>query len=122
MSGNTARPNTTECEFTMKYLWTAEYSGTGAAGAIKDGGTGRKAAIEGLVGSVGGSIEACYFSAVGAGVVLIVDIPDQASATAVLFTIQASGAIGATSVTPLLTSSELDAAMKMSPAYRPPGA
>ena len=106
----------------MKFLWTAEYSQSGAAGAIKDGGTGREAAIAGLVNSVGGTLEACYFSAIGAGVVLIVDIADQASATAALFTIQASGAIDATSVTPLLTSLELDAAMKISPAYTPPGA
>ncbi|MGK0274244.1 MAG: hypothetical protein ACI9N0_000618 [Ilumatobacter sp.] len=107
----------------MKFLWTAEYSETGAAGAIKDGGTGRKAAIEGLVGSVGGSLEACYFSGDDAGVVLIVDLPDQAAATAALFTIQASGAIGPTPVvTTLLTPAELDAAMKLSPAYTPPGA
>jgi uncharacterized protein with GYD domain len=105
----------------MKFLWTAEYSPQGAGGAIKDGGTGRQKAIEGLVASVGGSLDACYFSGNGTGVVLIVDIPDQASSTAVLYTIQASGATSNTSVTPLLTAAEVDAAMKLSPAYTPPG-
>jgi uncharacterized protein with GYD domain len=105
----------------MKFLWTAEYSPTAAGGVIKDGGTARQAAIEGLLASVGGSLDACYFSGSGAGVVLIVDVPDQASSTAVLYTTQASGAISSYSVTPLLTAAEVDAAMKLSPAYTPPG-
>ena len=106
----------------MKFLWTAEYSTAGAAGATKDGGTGRQAAIEGLVASLGGSLDVCYFSGNGAGVVLIVDIPDQASATAAMYTVQASGGISSMTATPLLTAAEVDAAMKLSPAYTPPGA
>lgn len=106
----------------MKFLWTAEYNASGAAGAIKDGGTGRQAAVEGLVSSVGGTLEACYFSATGTGVVLIVDAPDQASATAAMFTVQASGAVSVVNATALLTAAEMDAAMKLSPAYIAPGA
>ena len=105
----------------MKYLWTAEYSATGAAGAIKDGGTGRKAGIEALVAGAGGTLEACYFSGDSTGVVLIVDVPDQEAVSAVLFTIRASGAIQGFTVTPLLTAEQLDAAMVKSPAYTPPG-
>jgi uncharacterized protein with GYD domain len=105
----------------MKFLWTAEYNASGAAGAIKDGGTGRQAAVEGL-SSVGGTLEACHFSATGTGVVLIVDAPDQASATAALFTVQASGAVSVVNSTALLTAAELDAAMKLSPVYTAPGA
>ena len=106
----------------MKFLLTAEYNAAGAAGAIKDGGTGRQAAVEALVASVGGSLDACYFTSTGTGVVLIVSGPDQASITAALFTVQSSGAISSVASTPLLTAAEVDAAMKLSPVYTPPGA
>lgn len=94
MPGDTARLQQQRKQFTMKFLWTAEYSPTCAGGS----------------------------RTAGPGVVLIVDIPDQASAPAALYTIQASGAIGNASITPLLTAVEVDATMKLSAAYTPPGA
>jgi uncharacterized protein with GYD domain len=105
----------------MKYLFTAEYNTSGAAGVIKDGGTARQAAIESLVNSVGGTLDVCYFGALGKDVTMIVDVPDQATVTAVLFTVAASGATEELAAAPLLTAQQLDDAMKKSPAYTPPG-
>ena len=105
----------------MKYLFTAEYNASGAAGVIKDGGTARQAAIESLLKSLGGSLESCYFGAFGKDVFMIVDVPDEASVTAVLYTVAASGVTEELSGVPLLTAQQLDAAMEKSPAYSPPG-
>ena len=105
----------------MKYLFTAEYNASGAAGVIKDGGTARQAAIEGLVKSVGGTLETCYFGALGKDVFMVVDVPDESAVTAVLYTVAASGVTEQLSGMPLLTAQQLDAALQKSPAYRPPG-
>lgn len=105
----------------MKYLFTAEYNASGAAGVIKDGGTTRQAAIENLVKSLGGTLESCYFGALSKNVFMVVDIPDEAAVTAVVFTVAASGVTEQVTVTPLLTALELDDAMKKSPVYTPPG-
>jgi uncharacterized protein with GYD domain len=107
----------------MRQLWTAEYSAAGAAGAMKDGGTGRKAAIEQLVASVGGTLEACYFAAInnGIGVVLIVEVPSDAASNAIVTTIMASGAVLGASTITISTADEFDAALALSPAYSAPG-
>ena len=105
----------------MKYLFTAEYNASGAAGVIKDGGTTRQAAIENLVKSLGGTLESCYFGALSKNVFMVVDIPDEAAVTAVVFTVAASGVTEELSGVPLLTAQQLDAAMEKSPAYSPPG-
>jgi uncharacterized protein with GYD domain len=105
----------------MKYLFTAEYNASGAAGVIKDGGTARQAAIESLVKSVGGTLETCYFGALGKDVFIVVDVPDEAAVTAVLYTVAASGVTEQLTGVPLLTAQQLDAAMEKSPAYNPPG-
>ena len=44
-----------------KYLFTGSYSAEGARGVLKEGGTGRRAATEKLVASLGGKVEAYYF-------------------------------------------------------------
>jgi len=44
-----------------KYLIEASYTPEGVKGLLKEGGSGRRAAIEQLINSAGGSVEACYF-------------------------------------------------------------
>ncbi len=61
----------------MKYQFTAVYNASGSAGVIKDGGTVRKSAIESLVGSVGGTLESCYFGTLGREVFMVVDVPTK---------------------------------------------
>jgi uncharacterized protein with GYD domain len=87
---------------------------------LKEGGTGRRAAIENLGQSVGGKLEAFYFAFGETDAYVIVDLPDNASAAAVALTVNASGA-ASVRTTVLMTPEEVDAATKKSPAYRPPG-
>jgi len=52
---------------------------------------------------------------------VIADIPDHVSAAALSLTVGASGAVRV-STTPLITPEEIDAAVKLHPDYRAPGA
>ena len=45
-----------------KILTLASYTAEGAKGLLKDGGTKRRAAVEGLITSLGGTLEAFYFA------------------------------------------------------------
>ena len=45
-----------------KYLFQASYTAEGAKGLQKEGGTKRRAAVEQLIKSVGGKLEAFYFA------------------------------------------------------------
>jgi uncharacterized protein with GYD domain len=103
-----------------KYLVTGSYTAEGARGVLAEGGTGRRAATEKLIASLGGKVEAYYFAFGGDDFYLIADLPGHAAAAAGALTAAASGAISTRTVV-LLTPEELDAATKLSPSYRPPG-
>jgi len=103
-----------------KYLVQATYTAEGAKGLLKEGATSRRAAIEKLAASVGGSIETFYWAFGETDVYLILDLPDNASAAAIALTVAASGAV-ALKTTVLMTLEEVDAATSKSPSYRPPG-
>jgi len=103
-----------------KYLLQASYTVDGAKGLLKDGGSKRRAAAEAVVKSVGGRLEAFYFAFGDTDVFAIVDVPDQASATAVALTVSASGAVRART-TVLITPEEVDQAVKKTVPYRAPG-
>ena len=102
------------------YLIRASYTQAGIQGVLKDGGTGRRTAIEALVSSVGGSIEACYWALGDDDIIIIAELPDDVSGAAVAATV---GATGAASIrtTVLLTAADVDAAVAMHPSYRAPG-
>jgi uncharacterized protein with GYD domain len=92
----------------------------GVKGLFKDGGSGRRAAIESAAKSLGGSVESFYFVFGEDDVILILDMPDNTSVAA--FSLHVSAAGGATSsVRVLLTTEEMDAAVKKDVAYRAPG-
>jgi uncharacterized protein with GYD domain len=103
-----------------KYLIQANYIGEGIKGLIKEGGSSRRAAVEKLAESVGGTIEAYYYAFGDTDLFVIADMPDNAAATAVSLTAGAAGT-ATVKVTVLLTAEEVDAAVKKSPSYRPPG-
>jgi uncharacterized protein with GYD domain len=103
-----------------KYLIQANYVGEGVKGLLKDGGTGRRAAVEKLFGSVGGKVEAFYYAFGDTDLFVIADIPDNVTTAALSLTVNAAGAATA-KVTVLLTAEEIDAAAKKTPNYRPPG-
>jgi uncharacterized protein with GYD domain len=103
-----------------KYLWQASYNSDGVKGVVKEGGTGRRQAIESLVTGAGGTVEAFYFSFGDDDVVVIADLPDEETATAIALTVN-SGGLVSIKTTVLLTPDEVDAAAKKSVDYRPPG-
>jgi uncharacterized protein with GYD domain len=104
-----------------KFLITASYTAEGAKGLMKEGGTGRRAAVQKVLDAVGGKLEAFYFAFGKDDAFVIVDVPDNASVVAVSLAVNASGVVRV-STTPLISPDDLDAASKKSVGYRPPGA
>jgi len=104
-----------------KFLITASYTPGGAKGLLKEGGSSRRAAVQKLLDSVGGKLEAFYFALGHEDAFVIVDVPDNAAVVAVSLAVNASGAVRI-STTPLIAPDDLDAASKKSIGYRPPGA
>ena len=97
-----------------KYLIQANYVGEGIKGLLKDGGTGRRAVVEKLFGSVGGKVEAFYYAFGETDLFIIADVPDNVSAAALSLTVNAAG--GATAkVTVLLTPEEIDTGREENP-------
>jgi uncharacterized protein with GYD domain len=92
-----------------KYLLKASYTTDGVKGVLKDGGSGRRAALESF-----------YFAFGDTDAYVVVDLPDNATATAVSLVVNAAGGAQVTTV-PLLTPEEADEATKKSVEYRPPG-
>ena len=103
-----------------KYLFIGNYTADGARGVMKDGGSKRRAVADALFESVGGSIEAFYFSFGEDDFYLIADLPDSAAAAAVSMVVAGSGAMSAKTVV-LLSPEEVDRAAGMSTTYTPPG-
>jgi uncharacterized protein with GYD domain len=103
-----------------KYLISANYAGEGIKGLLKEGGSSRKAAVEKLVGSMGGSVESMYYAFGETDLFIIADMPDNASMAALALAVGASGAVTLTT-TVLMTPAEVDAAAKKTPNYSPPG-
>jgi uncharacterized protein with GYD domain len=103
-----------------KYLVQASYTIEGLRGLQNDSGTGRRDAIGKAFKAAGGSVECAYFAFGDYDVVVIGDVPDNTSAAALAIAVSASGLVK-TRVTPLLTAEEVDAALKKTVAYRPPG-
>lgn len=104
-----------------KYLLKVSYSPEGIKGVMKEGGTSRVTTIEKILASVGGSLESFYFAFGTDDVYVIADVPDHATAMAVAAAVGSSGAISSYETVVLVEPSEVDAAMKISVGYRPPG-
>jgi len=104
-----------------KFLIRASYTAAGAAGVLKEGGSGRAKAIDALVKSVGGSVESMYWAMGADDFFGIVDVPDTAAAAAISLTVGASGAASVTTAQ-LLTAAEVDDVVSRRVEYRPPGA
>ncbi len=102
------------------YLIKASYTQAGIQGVLKDGGSGRRAAIDALVASAGGTIESCYWALGEDDIFITVELPDNAAAASIAATVGATGAASITT-TVLLTAAEVDAAVAKHPSYRAPG-
>ena len=104
-----------------KYLFQASYTQAGLAGLVKEGGTGRKAALTETIEGAGGALESLYFAFGKNDLFITADLPDDAAATAVSLAIGSTGALGV-SVTVLVTPETVDEAVARDIPYRPPGA
>ena len=104
-----------------KFMIKASYTSEGARGLLKEGGTGRRAAVQKLVEGAGGKVEAFYYAYGDDDAYVIVDVPDATSGLAISLAVNASGAVRLSTI-PLITPEEIDAAGKKSISYRAPGA
>lgn len=103
-----------------KYLFHGSYTPEGFRGLLDEGGSKRRQAAEQALKSVGGSLEAFYFSFGDNDFYIIVDLPDNVSTTAVSFVGNVSGSFSIKTIV-LLTPEEVDEAIKKSVDFRPPG-
>ncbi|SEC86794.1 GYD domain-containing protein [Streptomyces sp. PAN_FS17] len=103
-----------------KFLIQATYTSEGTKGLLKEGASGRRAAVDQVVSGLGGKVEAMYFAFGQDDLVMIIDFPDPVSMAAVSLTVKASGALH-TRATPLLTVEEIDEASRRQVAFRAPG-
>lgn len=103
-----------------KYLIEVSYTNEGVKGVLKEGGSGRRAAVEQLISAAGGRLEAFYFVFGDDDAIIIVDMPDNATMAAVSLGVSAVGS-ATTAVRVLLTPEEIDTAAKKTIEYRAPG-
>jgi uncharacterized protein with GYD domain len=104
-----------------RYLFQGSYSLDGIKGVLKEGGTGRRKAVEDAVKALGGTVEAYYFGFGETDVYVIVDGIDHATAAAFSMGIAGTGSVHSVKTTVLLTPEEIDAAAKKTLSYRAPG-
>jgi len=103
-----------------RFMIKASYNADGVKGLVKDGGTARRDAINKLVVSLGGQIEAFYFAYGADDAFVIVDLPDASTALAISLAVNASGVVRCNTM-PLITAEDLDAARSRTVAYKVPG-
>jgi uncharacterized protein with GYD domain len=104
-----------------RYMFTASYTVDGLKGIRAEGGSARLAAVEKLFGSLGGKVEAAYWSFGHTDFICIAELPDNPAAAAAATSVAAAG-VASVQTTVLLSADEIDAAVGRSAEYRAPGA
>ncbi|MGZ8288597.1 MAG: GYD domain-containing protein [Telluria sp.] len=103
-----------------KFLFEASYLSEGLVGLVKEGGTRRRGAVEELFKSLGGTVEAFYYAFGDRDVFIVGELPDNAAAAALSIKVNAAAA-ATCKTTVLLTTQEIDEAVRKTSVYRPPG-
>lgn len=103
-----------------KFLVTGSYTAEGLQGLLKEGGTGRRNAVEAAIKAMGGRLEAFYYAFGDSDVVSIVEVPDNIAAATLAIGISSTGTVG-TKTTVLLTPDEVDEATKRTLSFRAAG-
>lgn len=103
-----------------KYLIEGSYTTEGIKGVLKEGGSGRKKAVEDALRSMGGKLESMYYAFGDTDAYVIFDAPDNISAAALAMGVASTGLVGV-KTTVLLTIEETDQATKKTFSYRGPG-
>jgi uncharacterized protein with GYD domain len=103
-----------------KFMTIASYTAEGAKGLIKDGGSGRRAAVEKAITGLGGRLESIYFAFGEDDVFVVSEAPDNVAAAALALAVGSTGLVKARTVV-LMTPEEVDQAVKKSVNYKGPG-
>lgn len=103
-----------------KYLIQANYSSEGAKGLLKEGGSSRRAVVEKLIDSQGGTMESFYYAFGETDLYVIADGLDHAGVAAISLSVASTGTVTCRT-TVLMTPGEIDEAAKKAPSYRLPG-
>jgi uncharacterized protein with GYD domain len=107
-----------------KYLFRSCYTVEGLEGLMKEGGSRRREAVRAAVESLSGTLEAYYYAFGSTDLFMILDLPDNVTATAASLVGNAAGT-SKIEVTVLITPEEVDQAVDLgrekTAAYRPPG-
>jgi uncharacterized protein with GYD domain len=103
-----------------KFLIKANYVGEGITGLQKEGGTGRVKAVQQLCESVGATLEGAWYAFGEYDFYCVIDAPDTESVAAVSLITNGTGRVTVETV-PLISPEQMDAAAKLTPAYRAPG-
>lgn len=103
-----------------KYMFRATYTQDGVKGLLEEGGSGRRAVLEQLASSAGGSIEGMWWAFGTEDTFVVADLPNDETAATVAMTVAATGVANVTT-TVLLTAEQMDAVSRQSVDYRPPG-
>jgi len=104
----------------QKYLFYGSYTPEGYQGLLREGGSVRIGVAEQTLQSVGGSLEAFYYSNGEQDFYIIVNLPDNVCSTAVTLAGNASGTFRIRAVS-LLTPEQMDEAVQTKVDFRPPG-
>lgn len=91
-----------------KYLIIGSYTGDGAKGLLKEGGTSRRTETERVIAALGGKVEAYYFAFGEDDFYLLADMPDNVSAATAPLIAAATGSIRVRTIV-LMTPEEVDA-------------
>ena len=103
-----------------KYLSLGSYTAEGIKGVLKEGGTGRRKAVQAAIEAMGGKMEAYYFAFGENDVVVISEVPDNVTAAALAIGIGSTGTVSLKTIV-LLTPEELDEATKKTVSFRGAG-
>jgi len=102
------------------YLFQAIYTPEGAKGLTRDGGSKRRASVDSAIKGLGGKLECFYYAFGDVDAIVIAELPDHESATALALAINQSGG-ASVKTTVLMTVNDVDKAAKKAVKYTPPG-
>ena len=103
-----------------KFLFETSYTVEGLRGLMKDKASARRQANEKLLESVGGKLEAFYYTMGERDVIAIADLPNAEAAAAVSLAGMSTG-LTRVRTTPLLAVEEVDRALARKLTFRGPG-
>ena len=103
-----------------KYLIQASYTAEGLKGLYKDKASGRRTAVMNALEPLRGKLESMHYAFGQDDAIVIIDLPDNVSASALSLAVSASGMVR-TRTTPLLTVEEVDQALQKTVHYKAPG-